>query len=65
MLIFPVSCRYDALQLEPSEFTNQGFTYKERLDHILYSDHFDSCSAEVIKVKSSDHYPVFVVLEKK
>jgi endonuclease/exonuclease/phosphatase family metal-dependent hydrolase len=47
------------------EWTIRGFTYKERLDHILYSEHLESCSAEVIRIKSSDHYPVLGVLEKK
>jgi endonuclease/exonuclease/phosphatase family metal-dependent hydrolase len=47
------------------EWDVKGFTYKERLDHILYSKHFDSLDAKVIKIKSSDHYPVLGIFEKK
>ena len=40
------------------------YTFKGRLDHILYSPDLRGLQARVIRVEASDHYPVFAIFEK-
>lgn len=46
-----------------------GFTYRgnypaNRIDYILYDDHFDCTQFDIVRVKYSDHYPVISYLRR-